>query len=149
MAKIFVLHGPNLNMLGTREPEKYGKQTLTQVNNALEEIAENAKESLLCFQSNIEGDLINIIHQAYAENVDFIIFNPAGLTHTSISLRDALLSTNIKFIEVHLSNIYARESFRHKSFFSDIAYGTICGFGAKGYEMALNRAIEYCQENCF
>lgn len=149
MVKILVLHGPNLNMLGTREPEKYGKQTLEQINDNLAETADTQKITLQCYQSNCEGDLINMIHQAYEDNVDFIIFNPAGYTHTSISLRDALLSTNIKFIEVHLSNIHARESFRHKSFFSDIAYGTICGFGAKGYEMALNQAIEYCQENCF
>ncbi|MDA7742068.1 type II 3-dehydroquinate dehydratase [Francisellaceae bacterium] len=147
MANILVLHGPNLNMLGVREPEKYGKNSLAQINDTLEVTATQEKVTLACKQSNNESDLIGIIHQAYKDNVNFIIFNPAAFTHTSIALRDALLATNIKFIEVHLSNIYAREAFRHTSYFSDIAYGTISGFGAESYKMALTQAIHYCQDN--
>ncbi len=147
MANILVLHGPNLNMLGVREPDKYGKHSLEKINDTLEVMAAQEKATLACKQSNNESNLIEIIHQAYEDNVNFIIFNPAAFTHTSIALRDALLATNIKFIEVHLSNIYARESFRHTSYFSDIAYGTISGFGAESYKMALTQAIHYCQDN--
>ncbi len=137
---ILVVHGPNLNLLGNREPDKYGKITLTEINNKLIQIAKKHNISLDTFQSNIEGELINKIHEA-ANKYEFIIINPAAFTHTSIALRDAILAVNKPFIEVHISNIYKRESFRHKSFFSDIAIGVISGLGEFGYEIALNYAI--------
>ncbi len=135
--RILVLHGPNLNLLGTREPESYGDTTLAQINERMSALAKELGDDLTFFQSNHEGELIDAIHDALDNDIDFIIFNPAAFTHTSVALRDAVLAVNIPFIEVHLSNIHQRETFRHKSFFSDIASGVICGFGAHGYEMAL------------
>lgn len=142
MKKILVLHGPNLNLLGTREPSVYGSASLNQINTDLTETAKKAGFALTCFQSNAEGDLIQAIHQAKNDKVDYIIFNPAAYTHTSIALRDALSAVAIPFIEVHLSNIYSRETFRHHSYFSDIAKGVITGFGAQGYLLALTSIIE-------
>ena len=145
---ILIIHGPNLNLLGTREPEVYGAVTLPEINRNLAELAEKEGINLNCFQSNAEGELIDRIQQASAEKIHFIIINPAAYTHTSIALRDALAATRIPFIEVHLSNIFARESFRQKSFFSDMAVGVISGLGAKGYELAFNyvlAATDECQ----
>lgn len=142
MKKILVLHGPNLNLLGTREPSIYGSTSLNQINTDLAKEAEKANLSLNCFQSNSEGNLIEAIHQAKIDAVDYIIFNPAAFTHTSIALRDAIAAVAIPFIEVHISNIYTRESFRHHSYFSDIAVGTISGLGAQGYLLALKAIIE-------
>ena len=141
MAKILLMHGPNLNLLGTREPEIYGADTLESINLKLIGQAEQQGHQLLAKQSNAEHDLIQHIHDAADNNVSFIIFNPGGFTHTSVSLRDALLGVAIPFIEVHLSNVQAREEFRHHSFFSDIALGVICGFGTQSYELALQAAI--------
>lgn len=138
---ILVIHGPNLNLLGIREPSIYGTVTLEEINGSLAKLAEKEGVSLNCFQSNAEGELIDRIQQAGAEKTDFIIINPAAYTHTSIALRDTLAATRIPFIEVHLSNIFARESFRQKSFFSDIAVGVISGLGAKGYELAFNYVL--------
>ncbi len=135
--RILVLNGPNLNLLGTREPESYGSTTLAQINERMLALSTELGDDLTFFQSNHEGELIDTIHDALDNKIDFIIINPAAFTHTSIALRDALLAVKIPFIEVHLSNIYQRESFRHHSYFSDIADGVICGFGAHGYEMAL------------
>tara|TARA_B110000503_G_scaffold40780_1_gene67022 strand:+ start:13972 stop:14400 length:429 start_codon:yes stop_codon:yes gene_type:complete len=136
-----VLHGPNLNLLGTREPDLYGGKNLDAINQDLMDICTKKDCSLLVFQSNSEHILIERIHAAKKESAKFIIFNPAAFTHTSIALRDALLAIDIPFIEVHLSNIYAREEFRKSSYFSDIAKGVICGFGSLGYELALNAAL--------
>ena len=140
MATILVLNGPNLNLLGSREPGHYGVDTLDTINQRLAGQAQTAGHQLESMQSNAEADLINRIHQAMGR-VDFIVFNPAAFTHTSVALRDALLAAKIPFIEVHLSNVYAREQFRHHSYFSDIAVGTITGLGATGYELALQAAI--------
>lgn len=140
--KILVIHGPNLNLLGTREPRVYGVTSLAQINARLTQEATGAGVVLSCYQSNSEADLINTIQQAGADKTDYIIFNPAGYTHTSIALRDALCAVAIPFIEVHLSNIYSRETFRHHSYFSDIAKGTISGLGAQGYSLALTSIIE-------
>lgn len=142
MKKILVLHGPNLNLLGTREPEVYGSTSLDSINRALLEQAQQANLSLTYYQSNAESDLISAIHQAHADKIDYIIINPAAFTHTSIALRDALLATAIPFIEVHLSNLYARDIFRQFSYFSDIAQGIISGLGARGYGLALQAIIE-------
>jgi 3-dehydroquinate dehydratase-2 len=141
MANLLLLHGPNLNLLGTREPEVYGGQTLELINQRLIDIADAAGHSLKVLQSNAEHELIDSIHNAVSEGVDFIIINPGAFTHTSIALRDALLGVSIPFIEVHLSNVHAREEFRHYSYFSDIAEGVICGFGAKSYDFALDAAL--------
>jgi 3-dehydroquinate dehydratase II len=141
MAKILVLNGPNLNLLGTREPEVYGKLTLAEIEARLKKLAADAGQSLDFMQSNAEADLINRIQQAKPEGVKFILINPAAFTHTSVALRDALLAVSIPFIEVHLSNVHARESFRHHSYFSDVAVGTIVGLGAQGYELALQAAL--------
>ncbi|MDX1802516.1 MAG: type II 3-dehydroquinate dehydratase [Alcanivorax sp.] len=141
MASILVLHGPNLNLLGTREPDKYGHATLAQINQQLQQQASAAGHHLQHLQSNAEYELIERIHDARTEGIDFIIFNPAAFTHTSVALRDALLAVQIPFIEVHLSNVHARESFRHHSYFSDIANGVICGLGALGYQLALQSAL--------
>ena len=138
---ILVLHGPNLNLLGTREPEFYGVGTLAEINGSLSILAEEAGIKLVAFQSNAESELIDRIQRAISDGVDFIIINPAAYTHTSIALRDALAATRLPFIEVHLSNIFARESFRKKSYFSDLALGVISGLGAKGYEFALKYAL--------
>ena len=137
--KILVLNGPNLNMLGKREPTIYGKQSLSEIIEQLSAEAKKDNIELSHLQSNAENQLIDAIHDAY-NNVDFIIINPAAFTHTSVALRDALLSVDIPFIEVHLSNVHARESFRKHSYLSDISQGVICGFGAKGYHYALDAA---------
>lgn len=140
--KILVLNGPNLNMLGKREPTIYGSETLPQIIEHLSIEAEKLNISLTDLQSNAEYELIDKIHDAYNE-IDFILINPAAFTHTSVALRDALLSVNIPFIEIHLSNVHARESFRHQSFLSDVAVGVICGLGSKGYSFALQAAHQY------
>lgn len=139
---ILVIHGPNLNLLGIREPEIYGKTTLDDINRKLHEISLAAEARLEVFQSNSEGELINRVQQAMRDETEFVIINPGALTHTSIALRDALVATDLPFIEVHLSNIYAREEFRQKSYFSDLAIGVISGLGAKGYELALQFILE-------
>ncbi len=139
--KILVLHGPNLNMLGVREPEIYGKNTLDEINRSLDKIAKDSGSSLQSFQSNSEADLISRIQQTVGDGTDFIIINPAAFTHTSVALRDALIAVKLPFIEVHLSNIFARESFRKESYFSDIALGVISGLGHRGYELALEYAL--------
>ncbi|MCJ8321504.1 MAG: type II 3-dehydroquinate dehydratase [Colwellia sp.] len=140
--RVLVLNGPNLNMLGKREPEIYGSQTLGQIIEKLTADALKLDIELNHLQSNAEHQLIDKIHQSF-ENTDFIIINPAALTHTSVALRDALLSVNIPFIEVHLSNVHARESFRHHSYLSDAAIGVICGLGDKGYGYALESAHSF------
>ena len=142
MRNILVLHGPNLNLLGTREPEHYGKNTLEEIDSQLMERAKRAGAKLTSFQSNAEDSLVERIQQARTERVDFIIINPAAFTHTSVAIRDALAAVKIPFIEVHLSNIFARETFRHHSYFSDLAAGVISGLGAKGYELALEFALQ-------
>ena len=142
MASILVLHGPNLNLLGTREPGVYGSNTLADIDAQLQLSAKAGGHHLQSMQSNAEYELIDRIHLARPEGINFIIFNPAGFTHTSVALRDALLAVDIPFIEVHLSNVHARDSFRHHSFFSDIARGVICGLGAQGYQLALEAAME-------
>jgi 3-dehydroquinate dehydratase-2 len=139
--KLLVLHGPNLNLLGTREPDVYGPETLAQIDRRLAATARAAGVSLRSFQSNKEGELVDRIQRAVPQGVRFIILNPAGYTHTSVALRDALAAVRIPFIEVHLSNIHAREPFRQRSFFSDIAVGTICGLGSQGYDLALAYAL--------
>ncbi len=139
---ILILHGPNLNMLGIREPDIYGSATLQDINRNLSQVAEDSNVQLNCFQHNAESALIDRIHQAAQDGTDFIIINPAAYTHTSIALRDALAAVHLPFIEVHLSNVYAREPFRHRSYFSDLAIGVISGLGTKGYELALKYAIE-------
>lgn len=142
MATILVLHGPNLNMLGLREPSVYGAATLADINQQLTQLCLDTGHHIQTLQSNAEYELIDRIHDASKEGVDFILFNPAAFTHTSIALRDALLAVNIPFIEVHLSNVHKRESFRHHSYFSDIAQGVICGFGANSYTLALQAALK-------
>ncbi len=143
MPNILILNGPNLNLLGVREPGHYGAQSLETINAKLAALAGQYDASLLTFQSNSEHELIDHIHAAPHEDIDFIIFNPAGFTHTSVALRDALLAVKILFIEVHLSNVHAREDFRKKSYFSDIAVGVISGLGPIGYELALQAALSY------
>ena len=138
---ILVLHGPNLNLLGEREPQHYGKQTLEDIDQALKTIASAKSIKLETMQSNSEGDLVNKIQSLHNEKVDFLIINPAAYTHTSVAMRDALSAVKVPFIEVHLSNVYAREPFRHHSYFSDIAVAVISGLGAEGYIAALNFAI--------
>ena len=145
MTKILVIHGPNLNLLGTREPEVYGADTLDSVNQSLNDIAKENQTELQTFQSNVEGDIVTAIQNAIADGIDFIIINPAAYTHTSVAIRDAFLATNIPFIEVHLSNVHAREEFRKHSYLSDIANGVICGFGKNSYLMALGAAIHQCK----
>ena len=135
--KILVLHGPNLNLLGTREPEIYGRETLADINRRLTVQGKAAGVEIICFQSNHEGALIDRVQLAGKQQIAYVIINPAGFTHTSVSLRDALAAVAIPFIEVHLSNIHAREPFRSLSYFSDLAVGTICGLGSHGYELAL------------
>ena len=147
MATILILHGPNLNLLGTREPEIYGSTTLDDINNNLRIDALKAGHQVICYQSNAEHELIDRIHETTQQNVDFLIINPAALTHTSIALRDAILGTCIPFIEVHLSNVHKREPFRHHSYFSDIARGVICGLGVSGYEYALQAAIQHLEDS--
>lgn len=140
-ANILVIHGPNLNLLGRREPSVYGQTTLEDINRNLAAKAQAASVVLNTFQSNAEHELIGRVQGAMSDNTDFIIINPAALTHTSIALRDALAATGLPFVEIHLSNVYRRESFRHTSYFSDIAVGVISGLGAVGYELALQFAL--------
>ncbi|WP_432211243.1 type II 3-dehydroquinate dehydratase [Acinetobacter variabilis] len=144
---ILVIHGPNLNLLGKREPEVYGYLTLEDINQQLTAQAEKATLQLDTFQSNWEGAIVDRIHQAQQDGVQYIIINPAALTHTSVAVRDALLGVAIPFIEVHLSNVHAREAFRHHSYLSDKAIGVICGLGAKGYSAALDYVIEKIQSS--
>ena len=139
---VLVLHGPNLNLLGLREPDHYGNNTLADIDALLAKRAKEANVSLVSFQSNSEVELIQTLHALADKKVDFIIINPAAFTHTSVALRDALSAIKVPFVEVHLSNIYARETFRHHSYFSDIAVGVISGLGAQGYLLALDYAIQ-------
>lgn len=139
--RVLVVHGPNLNLLGTREPEIYGQETLADINASLASQAKAASIELISFQSNHEGDLVDRIQAARTEGVAFIVINPGGYTHTSVALRDALAAVAIPFVEVHLSNIHAREPFRRHSYFSDIAAGVICGLGSHGYRLALDYAL--------
>jgi 3-dehydroquinate dehydratase-2 len=141
MANILVLNGPNLNLLGTREPEHYGADTLADIKDRLTAMAEASGLTLDFFQSNAEHELVDKLHQSRS-NTDFVIINPAAFTHTSVALRDALAAVAIPFIEVHISNVHAREAFRRHSYLSDIANGVICGLGAQGYELALQAAIK-------
>ena len=145
--RILVLHGPNLNLLGSREPEIYGRITLAQIHARMEARAKADGVRLESYQSNSEGELIDRVQSAAVEGVKFVIINPGGYTHTSVALRDAFLAVGLPFIEVHLSNVHARENFRHKSFFSDIAVGVICGFGAQGYDLALEAALATLARN--
>jgi 3-dehydroquinate dehydratase-2 len=140
--KLLLLNGPNLNLLGTREPAVYGAATLADIESAATAQASAAGASLSCFQSNHEGALIDRIHAARTEGVDAIVINPGGLTHTSVALRDALAAVAIPFIEVHISNIYQREEFRHHSYLSALARGTICGLGVDGYRFAIDFALK-------
>jgi 3-dehydroquinate dehydratase II len=140
--KLLLLNGPNLNLLGTREPEVYGAATLADIEHAATAQAIAAGATLCCFQSNHEGALIDRIHAAKAEGVDAIVINPGGLTHTSVALRDALAAVAIPFLEVHISNIFRREEFRHHSYLAGIADGTICGLGTDGYRYAIDFALK-------
>lgn len=143
---ILVLHGPNLNLLGLREPEHYGKVTLDSINETLAAQARMADVGLETFQSNAEAELVTKIQSIATNKVDFVIINPAAYTHTSVAMRDALAAVKVPFIEVHLSNVYARESFRHHSYFTDIAVGVISGLGAHGYSLALDYAITHLKQ---
>lgn len=141
MPKILVLHGPNLNLLGTREPEVYGRDTLASIDQRLAERGRRSGVEVLSFQSNAEASLVDRIHAAKGDGTAFIVINPAAFTHTSVALRDALAGVAIPFIEVHLSNVHAREPFRKHSYFSDLAVGLVAGFGAQSYELALDAAL--------
>lgn len=141
MAQILLINGPNLNLLGTREPDVYGTATLAQIEDRLRQLAAAKQHQLQCLQSNAEHALIDRVHAAKTDGTAFLIINPGAFTHTSIALRDALLGVSLPFIEVHLSNVFARESFRHHSFLSDIAVGCIVGLGPIGYELALEAAL--------
>jgi 3-dehydroquinate dehydratase-2 len=143
MKNILVLHGPNLNLLGTREPEVYGRVTLDEISSKLSALADAKGAKLANFQSNAESALLERVQQARTDGTDFIIINPAAFTHTSVAIRDALAAVAIPFVEVHLSNVYAREAFRKESYFSDIAVGVISGLGATGYELALQFALQH------
>jgi 3-dehydroquinate dehydratase-2 len=140
---ILVIHGPNLNLLGSREPALYGTATLAAINEQLAGLARQAGVTLASYQSNIEGEIVERIQRAQREAVDFIIINPAAFTHTSVAIRDALAAVAVPFVEVHLSNVFAREPFRHRSYFSDLAVGVISGLGARGYELAFKYAIQH------
>lgn len=146
MAKLLVLNGPNLNLLGSREPAHYGRTTLAAIDERLVQMAREAGHELISFQSNAEHELVERVHRARDEGVAFIVINPAAFTHTSVALRDALSAVGIPFVEVHLSNVHARESFRSHSYFSDIASGVISGFGAVGYELALTAVFRRLSE---
>lgn len=146
MATILVLHGPNLNLLGTREPEIYGSTTLADINLGLERLAKERGHHLLHMQSNAEYELVERVQDARQESVNFILINPAAFTHTSVALRDALSAVDIPFIEIHLSNVHAREEFRKNSYFSDLARGVICGLGALGYELGLLAALQQLEQ---
>ncbi|AOF52702.1 type II 3-dehydroquinate dehydratase [Rodentibacter caecimuris] len=141
-SRILLLNGPNLNMLGVREPKHYGSLSLTVIEENLKALANRHNIELDCFQANSEEKLIEKIHQSF-QTIDFILINPAAYTHTSVALRDALLAVSIPFVEIHLSNVHKREPFRHHSYFSDVAEGVICGFGAKGYEFAFLFALDF------
>ena len=143
MATILVLHGPNLNLLGEREPEIYGHTTLHDINQRLQQLAHDRGHHLLSVQSNAEYELVERVH----EGVNFILINPAAFTHTSVALRDALAAVDIPFIEVHLSNVHAREPFRQQSYFSDLAQGVICGLGPLGYELGLQAALQHLEQS--
>ncbi|MEO0435777.1 MAG: type II 3-dehydroquinate dehydratase [Pseudomonadota bacterium] len=145
MARLLVLHGPNLNLLGQREPGIYGDVTLDAINTKLEQLAGEAGVSLRCFQSNSEAELIEAIHNAATNGTEYVLINPAAFTHTSIALRDALAASELPFFEIHISNVHAREPFRHTSYFSDLAQGVICGFGPQGYELALGHVLSQIQ----
>ena len=145
MRHILLLHGPNLNLLGTREPSHYGHQTLADINRLASQTATGKGFQLTSFQSNAENALIERVHAAATDGTEFIVINPAGFTHTSVALRDALAGVAIPFIEVHLSNVHARESFRRHSYFSDLALGVIAGFGAMSYDLALEAAIAHLE----
>lgn len=145
MSKILVLNGPNLNLLGTREPEHYGSQTLDSIISDVTKLAKSLKHEISHLQSNVEHELVERIHQAQDDGTDFIIINPAAFTHTSVAIRDALSGVKIPFIELHLSNVHAREDFRKQSYFSDIAVGVISGLGPFGYELALRAAIQHLE----
>lgn len=147
MATILVLHGPNLNMLGEREPEIYGHTTLNDINQQLQQQARDKGHHLLYVQSNAEYELVERIQDARHEGVNFILINPAAFTHTSVALRDALAAVAIPFIEIHLSNVHAREEFRQHSYFSDIAQGVICGLGPQGYELGLQAALRHLEQS--
>lgn len=147
MSRILVLNGPNLNLLGEREPEIYGRDTLEDINRRLTAAAKAAGHEVVAFQSNAEHALIERLHAARAEDVRFVLINPGAFTHTSIALRDAFLAVKIPFIEVHLSNVHARESFRKRSYLSDLAVGVIAGLGALGYEFALQSALRHIAKN--
>jgi 3-dehydroquinate dehydratase-2 len=140
---ILVIHGPNLNLLGSRETQHYGRDTLKAINSRLARRARSGRVRLATFQSNSEAELVDRVQQARRDGVDFIIINPAAYTHTSVALRDALAAVGIPFLEVHLSNVFARESFRRESYFTDIAVGIVSGLGARGYELALEFALQY------
>lgn len=143
--KILLLNGPNLNLLGTREPEKYGNTTLNDIENNLKNIAQKQKIQLECYQSNHEGDLIDKIQQA-KNNFDGIILNAGGYTHTSVAIRDAIAGVQMPTVEIHLTNIHAREEFRHNSLIAPVCIGQICGFGAKSYELGLDALINYLEK---
>ena len=143
MSRFLLINGPNLGLLGQREPEIYGADTLTDIESRLEQLAEQQGHDLLSYQSDAEHELVRRVHAARDEGVDLILLNPAAFTHTSIALRDALLAVSIPFIEIHLSNVAAREDFRHRSFFSDVALGTVAGFGVASYELALIAATRH------
>ena len=147
MTNILVIHGPNLNLLGTREPEVYGADTLEAINQSLSQIAQQKGVKLTTYQSNTEGDIVSCIQQANANKTHFIIINPAAYTHTSVAIRDAFLATRIPFIEVHLSNVFAREEFRMHSYLSDLAVGVISGFGKNSYMLAFEAAIIQCKQS--
>lgn len=146
MATILVLHGPNLNLLGEREPDIYGSTTLSDINLKLEQLAVERGHHLLSMQSNAEYELVDRIQDARHEGVNYILINPAAFTHTSVAIRDALAATDIPFIEIHLSNTHAREDFRKKSYFSDLAQGVICGLGPQGYEFGLQAALQKLEQ---
>lgn len=147
MTKILVIHGPNLNLLGKREPEIYGSDTLASINNSLKAMAEQNEVRLETFQSNSESGIVDCVQQAASSKIQFIIINPAAYTHTSVAIRDAFLATRIPFIEVHLSNVYAREEFRTHSYLADLALGIISGFGKNSYLLAFEAAIIHCKRS--
>ena len=143
MARVLLLNGPNLNLLGSREPDVYGAETLASIEKRAAEVAQEVGHELTAFQSNAEHELIDRVHRARADGIGFLIFNPGAFTHTSVALRDAVMAVRLPFIEVHLSNTHAREAFRRHSYFSDIAVGVIAGFGALGYELAVRAAARH------
>ena len=147
MTNILVIHGPNLNLLGKREPEIYGADTLDSINQRLNQMAQQYGVSLQTFQSNNEGEIVSTIQRAVSNQVDFVIINPAAYTHTSVAIRDAFLATRLPFIEVHLSNVHAREEFRMHSYLSDLAVGVIGGFGKTSYLLALEAAVIHCKQS--